>query len=192
MKKFVTVFLRLIFFIVLIGAIVFGGYFGWKKFTQVKTEKLHTAVSRTLTACAELTLYKMSYTDVVAIKKSAALGLAKSYSIVKYSGLLRAGIKNFEDIIFTISDDRKTITVSIPPSELLGNDIVTMRVFDEKNNIFVPINTQEIFDEIEEAKDESAKEILAEGLLDDADNRAELYIKQVLTSFGFESIEIEK
>ena len=115
MKRFI---IKLLFTIILIGALCTAGYFGWKKFTQVKTEKLHATVSRTLEQSAELCLYKMSYTDIITIKKRAALGLAKSYSIVKYSGIIRAGIKNIDEISFSISEDRKTIEILIPPAEL--------------------------------------------------------------------------
>ena len=186
MKRFI---IKLLFTIILIGALCTAGYFGWKKFTQVKTEKLHATVSRTLEQSAELCLYKMSYTDIITIKKTAALGLAKSYSIVKYSGIIRAGIKNIDEISFSISEDRKTIEILIPPAELLANDITSQTVFDESQNIFVPIRVQEIFDEIEAAKDDAAKELLAEGFLDDADKRASDYIKQLMLALGFDSVK---
>lgn len=190
MKKIVRKILKLFLLIIFALALGYGSYLGIKKFFSVQTEKLYTTVSRTLEACQELTLYKMNYTDVITIKKRAAGGLAKSYSIIKYTGILRAGIRNAEEIHFTISDDRKSISVIIPPSELLGNDIQSQRVFDESQNLFLPIHTQEIFDEIENAKEDAAREILAEGLLDDADARALLFVKQLMTALGFEKISV--
>lgn len=191
MKKITKIFVKLLIWIILIGGICAGAFFGFKKFKQVKTEKLHATVSKTIVQSAELCLYKMNYTDIIIVKKSLAMGLAKSYSIVKYSGIIRAGIKNIDDIKFTISDDYKTVTLTIPPTELLGNDIVTQTVFDEHKNIFVPISTQEIFDEIETAKDEAAQEILAEGFLDDADKRAVSYIANLISALGFEKVIIQ-
>ena len=186
MKKII---IKIIFWIVLICTISLGGYFFLKKMTVVKTEKLHATVSKTLEQSAELCLYKMNYTDIITIKKRGAMGLAKSYSIVKYSCIIRAGIKNIDDITFSISEDLKSIEIFIPPAELLGNDITTQTVFDESQNIFVPIRIQEIFDEIEIAKDDAAKELLAEGFLDDADKRAQDYIKQLMYALGFNSVK---
>lgn len=189
MRKITKIIIKIFVSVILICASAFGLYYGWKKFQIVKTEKLHMMVSRTLVESAELTLYKLNYTDVVAIKKQA--GFAKSYSIVKYSGVVRAGIRNIDEMTFSISPDRKTVSINIPPCELLGNDISSLKVFDETKNVFVSIRTQEIFDEIEVAKDETAQEILAEGLLDDADKRAKTYIKQLMLSMGFESVVID-
>ncbi len=134
----------------------------------------------------------MKYTDVIAIKKQAALGLTKSYSIVKFSGIVRAGIQNIDDVSFTISNDRKAIRLTLPSAELLGNEIILQRVFDERQSIFVPITTQEIFNEIELAKEDSASEIISEGLLDDADKRAEEYITQLMKTLGFEKVIIDR
>lgn len=158
---------------------------------QVQTEKLHESVSRTLEHSAELSLYKMKYTDVIAIKKQAAYGMVKSYSIIKYSGIIRAGIKNTDEIQFAVSDDRKTLHLLLPHAEFLGNDILSQEVFDEKQNIFIPITTQEIFTEIETAKEESAQEILAGGLLQDTDKRAAEYLSHLMSALGFETVTVE-
>ena len=143
-------------------------------------------LSKTLDYFQEVCYY------VIAIKKQAALGLAKSYSIIKFSGIVRAGIQNIDDVSFTISKDRKAINLTLPSSELLGNEIILQRVFDERQSIFVPITTQEIFDEIELAKEDSASEIISEGLLDDADKRAEEYITQLMKTLGFEKVIIDR
>lgn len=190
MNKIAKFFVKLLIWLIILCGICAGAFFGIKKFKQVKTEKLHATVSKTIIQSAELCLYKMNYTDIIVVKKTTAMGLAKSYSIVKYSGIIRAGIRNIDDIKFEISPDNKTISLSIPPAELLGNDIVSQTVFDEHKNIFVPISTQEIFNEIETAKDDAAKEILAEGFLDDADKRAVSYISNLISALGFINIKI--
>lgn len=190
MKVVTKILIKVFIWIIIALAAASALYFGWKKFSEIKVEKMHTAVSRTLEQTAELSLYKMSYTDIIAIKKKAAMGLAKSYSIVKYSGIIRCGIKNASDISFTISDDRKSISLSVPPCEVLSNDITSENVFDDHNNVFVPISTQEIFDEINSAKTEALTELLNDGLLDEADKRAELLIRQFMITLGFENISI--
>ncbi len=176
--------------IVLIAAAVFAlAAFGFSKFQQARVQNKRTAVERELAECAELVLYKMRYSDIITIKKRGAI--AKAFSIVRYEGVLRAGIENIRDAEVVVSPDAKSVTVKIPPTVLLGNDIQSQEVFDEQQRLFTRIGTQEIFDQIEIAKREAADEILADGLLDDADERAKQVIAALLKSLGFRSVTVE-
>ena len=79
----------------------------------------------------------------------------------------------------------------MPKTEILGNEITKQEVFDEKQSIFVPITTQEIFDEIELAKEEAVQEMIAEGILEESWEYASQIIKQFMLSLGFEEIEVQ-
>ena len=83
------------------------------------------------------------------------------------------------------------VTIRIPPTVLLGNDIYSQEVFDEQQRLFTRITTQEVFDQIEAAKQEAADEILAEGLLDDADARAKQVLSSLLRPLGFQTVTVE-
>ena len=78
----------------------------------------------------------------------------------------------------------------MPKTEILGNEITKQEVFDEKQSIFVPITTQEIFDEIELAKEEAVQEMIAEGILEESWEYASQIIKQFMLSLGFEEVEV--
>ena len=78
----------------------------------------------------------------------------------------------------------------MPKTEILGNEITKQEVFDEKQSIFVPITTQEIFDEIELAKEEAVQEMIAEGILEESWEYACQIIKQFMLSLGFEEVEV--
>lgn len=171
-------------------ALLLGGKYGMKKFVRYQIEKKHALVEREINSSAELVLYKMRYSDIVAIKKRRTVSSA--YSFVRFSGIIRAGIEDITQCQTSISEDGKSIRVRIPPATLLGNDIQSEEVFDERQGVFAKITTQEIFDEIAAAKEEIAEEIVAEGLLCDADAHAELVIRQMLSPFGFKEIVIEK
>jgi hypothetical protein len=152
-KKFIFKIILKITLPIVCAAAVFGGlYFGWKKFTLIKTERTHALVEKQLDYCQELVTAKYRFSDIISLKKSA--GFAKSYSIIKYTGLIRAGISDITDVSYSVSLDGKTITLTVPAAEILGNEIVSQGVFDEKQSIWVPISTQEVFDEIDKAKAE--------------------------------------
>lgn len=172
--------------VVILAGLCVGALFSIKKIAQVKYETKVALVSKQLSYCQELVTAKYRYSDIVTIKKS--LGFSKSYSIVKYSGILRAGIADFTDISYDVAVDGKSITLKMPKAELLGNDLVSMEVFDEKQSLFVPITTQEIFDEIEAARKSTVEELVDEGLLDEARIYAINIVNQHMKALGFETV----
>ncbi len=183
-----TMHLFVIILLVLIVLLFFtaGLRFGWTKFSAAKKDTSIAMVEKQLSLCQELVTAKYRYSDIVVVKK--AMGFSKSYSIVKFSGLLRAGIADITDVSFTISDDGKSISLKIPAAEILGNELTEQDVFDEKQSIFVPITTQEIFDEIETARRQAAENLIADGILSEARNYAVRIITQFMYSAGFETV----
>lgn len=183
------IFVRVIVSVVIVLLLLCGGYFGFKRFGIVRTETKLALVDRQLSYCQELVTAKYRYSDIITLKKSS--GFAKSYSIIKYTGLIRAGIADITDVSYSVSLDGKTITLTVPPAEILGNEIVSQGVFDEKQSIWVPISTQEVFDEIEKAKAEAVEDMVAEGVLDEARDYAVRVITQFMLALGFEDVKIK-
>ena len=186
---FGKIILRIVTILVIAGIVLGAGYFFFKRFTSVKTESQLALVDRQLSYCQELVTAKYRYSDIITLKKVS--GFAKSYSIIKYTGLVRVGIADITDVSYSVSLDGKTITLSVPQAEILGNEIVSQSVFDEKQSVFVPISTQEIFDEIEKAKGLAIEDMLAEGMLEDAREYAIRIITQFMLALGFEEVKIK-
>lgn len=160
-----------------------------QKISKAKTESKAALISMQLTYCQELTTMKYMYSDVISLKKASLL--ARSYSLVKYSGVIRAGIRNVADIEFHTNLDNNSILLYIPQAELLGNEITDQKVFDEKQSIFKPITTQEIFNEIDKAKESLAEQLVEDGLLEDARNYAISIITQFMYGCGFDKVIIK-
>ena len=180
--------LRIVTIVVIALIVLGGGYFGFRRFTTVKSESKLALVDRQLSYCQELVTAKYRYSDIITLKKSA--GFSKSYSIIKYTGLVRAGLADITDVSYSVSLDGKTITLTVPKAEVLGNEIVSQSVFDEKQSVFVPISTQEIFDEIDRAKDQAVEDMIAEGILEDARAYSVRIITQFMLALGFEEVKI--
>ncbi|MBP5520125.1 MAG: DUF4230 domain-containing protein [Treponema sp.] len=170
-------------------AISYFGYLKFADFFSVKTNNQIALIDRQLSLCQELVTAKYRYSDIITMKKTS--GFAKSYAIVKYSGLVRVGIEDITDVSYSVSLDGKTITLSVPAVEMLGNEIVSQSIFDEKRSLFVPISTQEVFDEIEKAKNQAAEDMIAEGVLEEAQDYAIRIITQFMYSLGFENVKIK-
>ena len=184
---------RKILFPVLIAALLAGaGWYAWKVLSERHIQKLHTTLETQVQKVAELTVLKNTFTDVVSVKATRIGGLAKAYSIVKYRGIIRVGIADVTRISIELSEDGKSAVVHVPASCILGNDIETesLEVFDEKKSVFVPIGTQEIFDEIRLDMQENEALIKAQGGLADADIRVHALIESMVKSAGIENVKV--
>lgn len=159
-----------------------------QKYQNPTYETKYALVEKQLSYCQELVTLKYRYSDIATIKKSS--GFSKSYSIVKYTGIIRAGIADITDISYNLSIEENKIFLKIPPAEILGNEIVKQDVFDENSSIFVPITAQEVLEEIKKSQDETCADLIAEGLLDDARNYAIRILTQFMKSVGFEEVII--
>ncbi|MCR5290283.1 MAG: DUF4230 domain-containing protein, partial [Treponema sp.] len=161
------------------------------KLNDVSIEKQYMTIEQQLQYCQELTTIKKQYSNIVSIKKQAALGLAKSYSIVKYTGIIRVGIEDITAASIMIHDDKTTITITIPPPVILGNDLSSLEVFDEKQSIFVPIQTQEIFSEIQSSRQQTVTSLIDQGLLSEAQDVTRTVIQTILFAAGYKTVFIQ-
>ena len=161
-----------------------------RTFFSEKKEVHEAMVTQQLLSVQELITQKYRYSDIITLKKS--LGFSKSYSIVKFAGIIRAGISDVSKIEFKISDNSKgkMIKLKVPKAEILGNEIIEQSVFDEKRSVFVPITTQEIFDEIDVVRSNIAEEIVDQGFLAEADAAAQKTITQLMYALGFDIVEL--
>ncbi|MGL4981771.1 MAG: DUF4230 domain-containing protein [Treponemataceae bacterium] len=190
MQKIVSFFIGLI---VLAGAGYAAYFYGKQYYTQWLDDKFETKIaliSEEIQKVAELSTVKINYSDLISIKKEALFGFAKSYSIVKYSGILRIGIENIG--LAQITGDRlnSQISITVPSVRVLSNSIESQEIFDEGQNIFVPITTSEIFNEIDKGRNEYVAKILETGIMQEAEQQAEQILRMMFSASGFENIFI--
>lgn len=187
MSKILT---KIIIIAVLVCLIMGMGYFCFKKGSEVTVTKSYAMVKESLTYWQEFVTLKYRYSDIVSVKKENFF--SSSYTLVKYTGIVRAGIPDLSKCNIEISLDRKKLTLTLPPAEILGNEIESQEVFDEKHSIFIPLTMGEIFTEIENSKQLALEEILQDGILDEAWLYAQSVITQIFHTAGFEQVEIKK
>jgi hypothetical protein len=182
--------MRLCTVLLIAGLLAVGGWFGWQRLTAVKAERLRAMVSRELRYCAELSVVKNTYSNIVTLKRSTFFGLARSYTIVRYTAVARVGIADLTKSEVVVSGDGKSVVLRLPPVEVLSNAITSQAVFDETTNIFLPINTQEVFDEIDLSREETLAALIAEGLITEAETYTVTLMTRILTAMGFTSVTI--
>lgn len=189
-KSICKILTRIILILALITALFFGGKFSWQKLGEIKTEKSSAIVFRELEKCAELVTAKNTYSDIISIKKTRIAGFAKSFSIIKYSGVIRGGIKDISKAQVKIYDRGRKVKVLLPKMEILSNDISSIEVFDESKSIFVSISVKEIMEEIRFNQETASAEILGTGFLSEAESHAAKIFESILYASGFKEVEV--
>ena len=190
-RKIIWTFISLIFILALACGLTYGFYLLRDKLSKQKYESLTVLAAQEIKQCAEMVSIKSVYTDIITVKKTGALGMSKSYSLIKYSGTIRAGIEDITAATFDISEDRTAIKLSIPPSVVLSNDITNQQIFDESNNVFSLITTQEVFSEIDVARKKQELELIRSGFLNEADEYNKQLLTRIFSAMGFKYIDIE-
>ena len=183
--------LKVLLAVALVAFVAGGIYFAKKKFFRVEIERKRSSISAQILQVAELTAIKYQYTDVVGIKKTAVAGMSRAYSIVKYTGVIRIGIEDLTRVNISIGDEGKSVTVTVPKAKVLENALLHQEVFDEKDGVFVSINTAEVIEEITKAMADKRSEISEENLLVQADKRVGDLLTAMLKGAGFEEVKVK-
>ena len=189
-KNINKILFKVILILALLCVLFFGGKFSWQKLGQIKTEKSSAIVFRELEKCAELVTAKNTYSDIISIKKTRIAGFAKSFSIIKYTGVIRGGIKDISQAQVKIYDRGRKVKVLLPKMEILSNDISSIEVFDEGKSIFVSISVKEIMEEIRFNQESASAEILGTGFLSEAESHAAKIFESILYASGFKEVEV--
>ncbi|MBO4638137.1 MAG: DUF4230 domain-containing protein [Treponema sp.] len=177
---------KIIIILILIMIMLGGGYFFFTKKMQPQKEINVLVVQNQLSYCQELVTLKYRYSDILSIKKSVAL--SKSFSIIKYTGIIRIGIEDITLSDIEVYNEGKGVKIKLPDVEVLGNDITSQEVFDESHSIFVPITLDDVFVEIERSKQATLEELLDEGIMNEARESAKKVVQQIMMSAGFEEV----
>lgn len=182
---------KIIIILILLCSLVAGGLFYLQIMTKpVPVESKNMVIQEQLNYCQELVSIKYKYSDIVSLKKTAKIGPSKSYSIIKYSGVIRVGIADMSMCDYEVSEDGKTVKITLPDVIVLGNDISSQEVFDEQSSIFVPITLEEVFTEIEKSKEDVLEEIIQDGIITEAREHSKSVVRQFLLAAGFENVTV--
>lgn len=144
-----------------------------------------SAIASSFTGVAELTVEEYNFTNVgeftEADKKLLGIPIpftGKSF-LITYSGTVEAGIEDFTAISVGIDETARTVTIAIPPVEVLGTEIEpgSIKVYDESSSALNQLQVED-FAAFQETEEKRATQVAVNnGLLTKAENRAESIIK---------------
>lgn len=122
----------------------------------------------------------LSYSSDIRFFKLFAIPFTTSSFLVSYDGVVTAGI-DFEKIEVTKDEERKIITIALPPAEIMNVDIdpESFVPYSEKTGLGNPISAGDFNDALKELEAGVKEKALDKGILE----RAEENAKKVVTHF---------
>jgi len=138
-----------------------------------------------LNRIAELAVLEYRYTDVMELNRKFVVGGA-STSLVRFTGIVKAGIPDVTKIQARFDGPGNTVRIRLPRAAIVDNtvDVSTVKIWDVRRNIFVPISTELKLQEVGMFKERIARELETSGFLAEADERAEELVKSMYAGFG--------
>ena len=145
-------------------------------------------IKEMLSSASELVTQKYVYTNAARREASKTwlwgwtLPFSNTSLLVTYDGEIKAGI-DFSEIEVEVTEDTRTITVTLPSSKVLNNNIPqeTIQVLEVRNNLFNEITFDDYNEFIGAEKPVMQEKAIEMGLLDDADREAAAMIKALLS-----------
>ena len=189
MRGFVIPKRRVILFFVVLALVIASGIWysvdSFRRAEKRRREAFDNVTATALLRIAEFAVLEYVYTDVVELSRSFIIG-GMSSSLVRFSGVVKAGIADVERIVVTPDQESGRVQVILPRSVVLENtvDVSTVRFWDLKKNIFVPISDELKIQEITLFKERIGKELVESGFLADADTRARELVASLYAGFG--------
>ena len=179
-KKFL--FVKIIVLLVLGCALFFAGMLKTKK--EMTPEMTTELINNRLEEAKELTTTKYYYTNMGQFENQNDFYgwkvpfTTKSF-IVAYDGIIHAGV-NLENAVVDFGNNR--IDIQIPSSTILSHEIKeeSLKVFLEKDTIFNPIKIEDYNDFSKDQKKVVEEKAIKNGLLTEANEKAEKTIKELL------------
>lgn len=191
-KKFL--FVKIIVLLVLGCALFFAGMLKTKK--EMTPEMTTELINNRLEEAKELTTTKYYYTNMGQFENQNDFYgwkvpfTTKSF-IVSYDGIIHAGV-NLEKAVVGFGNNR--IDIQIPSSTILSHEIKeeSLKFFLEKDTIFNPIKIEDYNDFSKDQKKVVEEKAIKNGLLTEANEKAEKTIKELLKLDGlFKDYEIK-
>ena len=136
-----------------------------------------------LTNISELAVLSTQYSNAASFSDAKEIQgwqipLTESKFVITYDGEIKAGV-DMEDVVITVEDN--IVDVTLPEAEILSHEIDpdSVRVLDEKSSIFNPVSVGDFAQFEGDQKEIMEKKYVEQGLLLDAHDRAEDFIKKL-------------
>ena len=85
----------------------------------------------------------------------------------------------------------KSLLIQLPNPKITSKEILSYKVYDEKNGLFNEVTTEDTLKALELFEKDMEEQALSSGIIEKSKENTEHIIRNLFLSYGFESIEIE-
>lgn len=85
----------------------------------------------------------------------------------------------------------KSLLIQLPNPTITSKEILSYKVYDEKNGLFNEVTTEDTLKALELFEKDMEEQALSSGIIEKSKENTKLIIRNLFLSYGFESIEIE-
>lgn len=182
-----------IFLIILAVAIAL--FFFIQFSVKKETSSLSDTIEEQLSKLLELSTVKYNYTNVVAYKDNKKFsGMNMPFTnkefLIKYNGYIKAGV-DLKDTEIDVKDP-KTVEIKLNKPKILDNVIneEDSYIYDEKESVFNQLKLKDLHEVLVKEKEKMEKEVIKNGLLNDAEKNTKEILTSFLKNLGFENVKI--
>lgn len=174
--------------IILAVVIILVATFLVLKFSNDEITITIETLDETLEPISELSTSAFEYTGEVT-RSSTRTGLGMNIPgttnsvTITYSGVIKVGY-DVDAIQESIDNEQKIIKISLPEPQIFGNYIDTQNLeFETSNNIFNPIDAEDLFGYLKEIQADELDRAIAAGMYETAEGQIESLITGLLAVF---------
>ena len=186
MKKLMAVIIVLLLAVIAAGGGMY--YIQQKNHPRIDPERLRERIEE----ASELTTAKSFYSGIVRFEEGSVPLVNKNGFTMKYDAVISAGF-DLEKVDIDVSDEE--VVIKVPGAEILGISIDpdSLEFYDNRFSIFRTDRKEATKQALVEAEKDAGKNASEKGLLEEADKRAEVIFKGILSDgIGAREVVVER
>lgn len=145
---------------------------------------------------SELNTVEMYFNEIIDFKNAKLFNnfqipfTEKSF-IFTVKSKVKAGVdlSSIDEGDITISG--KSLLIQLPNPTITSKEILSYKVYDEKNGLFNEVTTEDTLKALELFEKDMEEQALGSGIIEKSKENTEHIIRNLFLSYGFESIELE-
>ena len=192
MKKIYKTMLRML---IVILATISVTFFVTNKFHE---QELYSAsgVLEQVKDISELNTVEMYFNEIIDFKNAKLFNnfqipfTEKSF-IFTVKSKVKAGVDLSSIDEGDIAISGKSLLIQLPNPTITSKEILSYKVYDEKNGLFNEVTTEDTLKALELFEKDMEEQALSSGIIEKSKENTEHIIRNLFLSYGFESIELE-
>ena len=145
---------------------------------------------------SELNTVEMYFNEIIDFKNAKLFNnfqipfTEKSF-IFTVKSKVKAGVDLSSIDESDIAISGKSLLIKLPNPKITSKEILSYKVYDEKNGLFNEVTTEDTLKALELFEKDMEEQALSSGIIEKSKENTEHIIRNLFLSYGFESIELE-